>query len=546
MNEKWTFIIIIVFIGIIIGGAIAYFILPKSSLNIFKMQQQLSYGLVDPWIVKDNTVYINDSKAYISATPHTLNKNNTICMDFPNCNLKRGEVDFIIKSKVYTGDVDVVIGVNTTQFKLKDAKYYNPHNKTYSYTCPTEFFNYTSDYFWCYENRTYIENITEENKSKLFLIKKGHYEWGNVATKTAYWNVTEDWKDVPGKVHSINYNYGGMNKWFYKKNLPIVSGKTYNLRAEFEVNLNEIDDKYWFAIKPSSETLQEAIDNNHLYALDPWINSSGDDQNMDYLDDDLIAYWKFDDESGSVAKAEVNESYNITGIGSGTWNKTDGVVGGSYTPSSEQPEPGIDFKNHDFWDGDKLTINIWINQTASASGIAMFSRGSTSTDGDFDLALYDTAEITWNAKDSANQRKEVVVNQQTNGKWQMITCLLNSTDICLYHNGTYIGCTGFSGTFDFDSSTEHFEFWTRDSSGSYYWDKPFDEAGIWNRTLNSSEILDLYEKRATYNETGAPADDEYPVFSSYYDDNASLVDSGDGHFNVTVTSTNGTVYLEID
>ena len=43
-----------------------------------------------------------------------------------------------------------------------------------------------------------------------------------------------------------------------------------------------------------------------------------------------------------------------------------------------------------------------------------------------------------------------------------------------------------------------------------------------------------------------PPDNEYPQFSSYWDDNASVVDSGDGHFNVTVTSTNGTVYLEIN
>lgn len=41
-------------------------------------------------------------------------------------------------------------------------------------------------------------------------------------------------------------------------------------------------------------------------------------------------------------------------------------------------------------------------------------------------------------------------------------------------------------------------------------------------------------------------DDIYPQFSSYWDDNASLEDSGTGHFNVTVTDTNGTVLLEIN
>ena len=41
-------------------------------------------------------------------------------------------------------------------------------------------------------------------------------------------------------------------------------------------------------------------------------------------------------------------------------------------------------------------------------------------------------------------------------------------------------------------------------------------------------------------------DEEYPQFSSYWDDNASLVDTGTAHFNVTVISTNGTVFLEIN
>jgi len=45
---------------------------------------------------------------------------------------------------------------------------------------------------------------------------------------------------------------------------------------------------------------------------------------------------------------------------------------------------------------------------------------------------------------------------------------------------------------------------------------------------------------------GAPEDEEYPIFSNYYENNASLIDSGLGLFNVTVTHTNGTVVFHID
>jgi hypothetical protein len=41
-------------------------------------------------------------------------------------------------------------------------------------------------------------------------------------------------------------------------------------------------------------------------------------------------------------------------------------------------------------------------------------------------------------------------------------------------------------------------------------------------------------------------DIEYPQFPNYWDNNGSLLDFGIGLFNVTVTSTNGTVWLEID
>ena len=41
-------------------------------------------------------------------------------------------------------------------------------------------------------------------------------------------------------------------------------------------------------------------------------------------------------------------------------------------------------------------------------------------------------------------------------------------------------------------------------------------------------------------------DNEYPVFSSYYDNNASLTGSGIALFNVTMLSTNGSVFLEIN
>ncbi len=61
----------------------------------------------------------------------------------------------------------------------------------------------------------------------------------------------------------------------------------------------------------------------------------------------------------------------------------------------------------------------------------------------------------------------------------------------------------------------------------------------YNSTLSQNNYKDVFMLTAV-------SDSEYPVFSNYKDNNASLFNSGTGWFNVTLTSTNGTVILEIN
>src|SRR3989338_10384025 len=60
--------------------------------------------------------------------------------------------------------------------------------------------------------------------------------------------------------------------------------------------------------------------------------------------------------------------------------------------------------------------------------------------------------------------------------------------------------------------------------------------------MNSSGI---YEFNMTV-PAGAVSDNEYPLFSNYWDNNGSLLNSGMAYFNVTLQSTNGTVFLGIN
>ena len=72
---------------------------------------------------------------------------------------------------------------------------------------------------------------------------------------------------------------------------------------------------------------------------------------------------------------------------------------------------------------------------------------------------------------------------------------------------------------------------------AYYW------FSYGNGTLNNynSSALRYYTVNAS-----VIVDTIYPIFSNYWDNNATLIDSGIGFFNVTILNTNGTVWLEIN
>lgn len=70
-----------------------------------------------------------------------------------------------------------------------------------------------------------------------------------------------------------NVEFGGCNKWYILTDLPVVEDVEYKVRAWMHVVFNTTG-KYWFAVKPSGETLQQAIASGHLYYLDPWWDSN--------------------------------------------------------------------------------------------------------------------------------------------------------------------------------------------------------------------------------------------------------------------------------
>lgn len=245
----------------------------KLSLFLVFILLALSPVSATDWIIEGDSVYVNDSNAYISVSPHTLQESGDIIVN--------------LTSKKYTGNIDVVFGFDVPNIKPLSAGLYNPtySNVTKSYTCsPPNWYNYTLSpkQFRCWYNSNIpiIDNQTNETTyiNSTILIFDHSFETANLSTKTAYWNETvfTEYTDVSNAFTKVNYDYGGMNTWYFRKNVPVIANQSKQLKVTVQVpiKLGENSGKYWVAIKPSDDALTTAIANGHLYVLDPWYNSS--------------------------------------------------------------------------------------------------------------------------------------------------------------------------------------------------------------------------------------------------------------------------------
>jgi parallel beta-helix repeat protein len=85
-----------------------------------------------------------------------------------------------------------------------------------------------------------------------------------------------NWIDVSDHFTSINYNYDNLNKWYYVTDLPVTAMHDYTLRVYQKINEISTGGKYGVAVKPSLETISQAISNGHFYYLDPWFDGGYD------------------------------------------------------------------------------------------------------------------------------------------------------------------------------------------------------------------------------------------------------------------------------
>jgi hypothetical protein len=230
----------------------------------------LLIGQASAYTLDKNSVYIDNSNLFLNVTPHTADGGGLIYYDFT--------------PKTYSGDLDMVWGFDTNITQPRYLQVYAPYqvNTSHTFTCDCQPYyddidniQFTACHFnYTLNPKTAVcwRNMTWKGETQILRLYDGPFHNGSIPTKTITYITTKthDYQQLTPDGH-VDWNHGGMNKWFYKKNLGVTAGNKYTLRLKLDIDPSKTGKhKYWTCVKPSSKTLQEAKDDGHLYCMDPW------------------------------------------------------------------------------------------------------------------------------------------------------------------------------------------------------------------------------------------------------------------------------------
>ena len=254
---------------------------------LFSLFLPLSPGLVvaDDWVINGSVVSFEDENVYLSADPYMASSPQW--------------VEFELETVSFSGPIDTVWGFDIPNIKPSKPQLYAPYYENWttqhshlfedvvSFTTSEEPCDFGNDYNLYRYNVTY-HVCSEWNESSFecesynettAVVGFDSYEW-NGSDCTVFWSTKHskyiEWIDTPLNRFGVwHHDYDGMNIWYYLKDVNVEAGTRYKMRVWLDVPISteEISGKYYWAAKPSSETLQEAIANGHFYCLDPWYNA---------------------------------------------------------------------------------------------------------------------------------------------------------------------------------------------------------------------------------------------------------------------------------
>lgn len=416
------------------------------------------------YTIDEDLVYFDDAYVYLSAYPHTINSS--------------GWVYFNFTSKVYTGDVDFCLGYDSEVVKPKKHELYNPHWVNWTTNHQAYFHNVSSitqyngdDFDFGNSYNTYQRQVIYDQCINHREFESIEYEQTTAncsfdsfsqdgSNYTIFWHTNhsryELYSPFPQNPSHVSYNFQGMTDWYYIQNAPIVQNHNYQMRVwiEIPISLDPISSKYFFAIKPSGETIHQSITNGHFYYLDPWYQDSG------------YAYRKeinITGESGAGTHYQVN--FTIGNASGGDFNLSGHSIN---FPSDVRFADDDGSTALNYWIEDETVdpIIAWVNVTDdlnTSQDIYVYygkSGATTQSDGDATFLSFDDFNY---GKEYWTQYASNPVLSPTGGETRTTFSSVWKED-STYHMyyGYYISGTGHVG----HATSDNGQSWTKDTANN--------------------------------------------------------------------------------
>lgn len=387
----------------------------------------------------------------------------------PHTLTKSGIVSEEFISKQFSGNVDIAFGINSDNVSIKEF---------------------------------YIKKINETYNSE----------------NDSYTNIT--WYEKFSNIQKINYNYDGLDTWYVVKDVNINSNKSYE--AQFYLDFKG-SGKYGIAMKPSSETIAQAITNNHFLYKDPWYNDSSH-QNDFSLEDDGSSELKVD-WTGRLRLPFSYEDNIVSAYLFEDISDVDYTVNGAtgYKASiNGRGVPAFDFEylesdyseiddnsKYSFTDGsgndEPFSFSIWIQQESTAPSVfgVVLSKYDGASSREYYIGIDTSNQVLMDLHNNAigtnyigftsdttitnGEITNIIVNydgSETNSGFSVYINNIES-NISVRSGGAYTGMS---------DSTSPVYIGARGSSGTpeFEFDGLIIDTRIYNKTLNSTERTELY------------------------------------------------------
>ena len=420
---------------------------------------------IPPYTISGNSVFMNDSRAFINITPHTLVGSGWITIEF--------------YSKSYTGNVNVVFAYNGTIVTPKRLELWDPHLEE------REVCNIDPP-FDCF---------TEE--------------------------YTENWRKVNRDIVTINHNFDGKDTWKGIPNIGIQANVP--IKARIWINMPNLafdelqywDSKYGFGFYPSGygTDIPGALANDHLPYIDPW----------GYGTTGLVSFYSLDNAStyAPTMVADLHGSNHANNTGTGSIENYTGYIVDAFNNT-----PGAYMTSDSPINPSAWTFHAWIYPATTLNDnglLGLYDNSNHDLFIDWSQAHPNNFRLYYDGgwRDDADG-----LSNWTTGKWQLLSVTYEQGNITLFKDG--IQTESYTGLSDMPAwAGDPMKFFTRgDSFTTRNFEGLVDHIAFFNVKHTPTEVVEWNSSLLSY-PFGAGASDTCTYGDSgdwivYFGDNCTI------------------------